>query len=334
MEYYAGLDLHKSMSVIVVKDKEGVLLKRGKVNNEPYALKEFFSDFDANNVQVVMEATTNYSWMYDQLEAMGHGVVLAHPLKVKAIASAKVKTDKIDAGVLSDLLRANLVPTSYVPPPAIRALREIIRHRIRMVKTRTQSKHAISAMLSKLNLSTGQTDTFGKKGRLFLKNLNLDESFKIQLEDQLAQIDFVSERIKSMDRLLALKAKEVPEVVRLVKIPGIGIFSALLILAEIGDIHRFDSPKKLASYSGLVPGVYQSASTRHARGITRQGSRYLRWILVEASQQIIRHPGPLREFYFRLLKGKGHGKALVAVARKMLVGIYFVLKENKEFCPN
>lgn len=334
MEYYAGLDLHKSMSVIVVKDKEGALLKHGKVNNEPHALKEFFSDFDADNVHVVMEATTNYSWMYDQLEEMGHGVVLAHPLKVKAIASAKVKTDKIDAGVLSDLLRANLVPTSYVPPPAIRALREIIRHRIRMVKTRTQSKHAISAMLSKLNLTTGQTDTFGKKGRLFLKNLNLDESFKIQLEDQLAQIDFISERIKSMDRLLALKAKEIPEVIRLVKIPGIGIFSALVILAEIGDIHRFDSPKKLASYSGLVPGIYQSASTRHGRGITRQGSRYLRWILVEASQMIIRHPGPLREFYFRLSKAKGHGKALVAVARKMLVGIYFVLKENKEFCPN
>ena len=334
MEYYAGLDLHKSMSVIVVKDKEGVLLKHGKVNNEIHALKEFFSDFDEDNVRVVMEATTNYSWMYDQLEEMGHGVVLAHPLKVKAIASARVKTDKIDAGVLSDLLRANLVPTSYVPPPAIRALREIVRHRIRLVKTRTQSKHAISAMLSKLNLTTGQTDTFGKKGRLFLKNLNLDESFKIQLEDQLAQIDFISERIKSTDRLLALKAKEIPEVIRLVKIPGIGIFSSLLILAEIGDIHRFDSPKKLASYSGLVPGIYQSASTRHTRGITRQGSRYLRWILVEASQQIIRYPGPLREFYLRLSKGKGHGKALVAVARKMLVGIYFVLKENKEFCPN
>lgn len=334
MEYYAGLDLHKSMSVIVVKDKEGKLLKRGKVNNEPCALNEFFSDFKAGHMQVVLEATTNYSWMYDQLEEMGHGVVLAHPLKVKAIASAKVKTDKIDAGVLSDLLRANLVPESYVPPPAIRDLRELIRHRIRLVKARTQSKHAISAMLSKLNLSSGQTDTFGKKGRLFLNNLNLNESFKIQRQDMLAHIDFISERIKSIDRLLALKTKEYPQTAKLLEIPGIGIFSALLILSEIGDIQRFNSPKKLASYAGLVPGVYQSAQTRHTRGITRQGSRYLRWILVEASQIIVRYPGPLREFYLRLFKTKGYGKALVAVARKMLVGIYFVLKENKEFCPN
>lgn len=191
-----------------------------------------------------------------------------------------------------------------------------------------------SAMLSKLNLSSGQTDTFGKKGRLFLNNLNLNESFKIQRQDMLAHIDFISERVKSIDRLLALKTKEYPQTAKLIEIPGIGIFSALLILAEIGDIQRFDSPKKLASYAGLVPGVYQSAQTRHTRGITRQGSRYLRWILVEASQIIVRHPGPLREFYLRLFKTKGYGKALVAVARKMLVGIYFVLKENKEFCPN
>ena len=143
MEYYAGLDLHKSMSVITVKDKEGKLPKHGKVANEPSVLRKFFSDFKSGDMQIALEATTNYSWMYDELEMMGHGVVLAHPLKVKAIASAKVKTDKIDAGVLSDLLRANLLPTSYVPPPHIRSLRELLRHRIRLVKARTQAKLAI-----------------------------------------------------------------------------------------------------------------------------------------------------------------------------------------------
>ena len=120
MGYYAGLDLHRSMSVLVVKDRDGRLIREGRVANDPTELQQFFAPCQDQPVTIALEATTHYTWMYDTLEALGHTVQLAHPLKVRAIASARIKTDRIDAGILCDLLRGNLLPTSYVPPPPIR----------------------------------------------------------------------------------------------------------------------------------------------------------------------------------------------------------------------
>ena len=147
MPYYAGLDLHKSRSVLVVKDTQGHLVHQGRVPNDPVALQQFFETCNDQPVTVALEATTNYAWMYDTLEHLGHTVKLAHPLKVRAIASARIKTDRIDAGILCDLL-----PTSYVPPPPIRALREILRHRMRLVKDRVQVKNRLTTVLTKVNL--------------------------------------------------------------------------------------------------------------------------------------------------------------------------------------
>ena len=333
MAYYAGLDLHKSMSVIVVKDQDGHRLREGRVPNDPQALHAFFADYHDQPLTVALEATTTYAWMYDTLESFGATVQLAHPLKVRAIASARIKTDRIDAGILCDLLRSNLLPTSYVPPPMIRDLRELLRHRIRLVHDRTHVKNRLTTLLAKTNQIVPGTDPFGVKGRQLLSALPLPPMLAWQREDGLAQLGVLNQQITRIDRQLRSLAREHPDVARLTVIPGIGIFSALLILAEIGEIQRFPSAKQLVGYAGLSPGLYQSAGTRHGRGITRQGSRYLRWILVEASHHVIRHPGPLRHTYLRLMQGKGHGKALVAVARKVLVGIYAVLHDRQDFCP-
>src|SRR3989338_1784402 len=333
MTYYVGLDLHKSMSVLVVKDRDGRLIREGRVANDPTELQQFFAPCQDQPVTIALEATTHYTWMYDTLEALGHTVQLAHPLKVRAIASARIKTDRIDAGILCDLLRGNLLPTSYVPPPPIRALRELLRHRIRLVHDRTQVKNRLTVLLAKTNQTVSGTDPFGVKGRALLAALPLPPMLAWQREDGLSQLEALNRQIKRIDVHLRDLAREHPEVPRLTAIPGIGIFSALLILAEIGNIQRFPSAKQLVGYAGLAPGLYQSGATRHGRGITRQGSRYLRWILVEASQHVIRHPGPLRSTYLRLAKGKGHGKALVAIARKLLVGLYAVLHDQHAFCP-
>ncbi len=333
MPYYAGLDLHKSMSVLVVKDAQGHLVHQGRVPNDPVALQQFFEICNDQPVTVALEATTNCTWMYDTLEQLGCTVKLAHPLKVRAIASARIKTDRIDAGILCDLLRGDLLPTSYVPPPPIRALRELLRHRMRLVKDRVRVKNRLTTVLTKVNLVAPGTDSFGVKGRAWLATVALTPMLAWQRDDGLAQLAFLDQHITRIDRQLRLLAKGDSSVVRLTAIPGIGVFSALLILAEIGDIQRFPSAKQLVSYSGLAPGIYQSAGTRHGRGITRQGSRYLRWILVEDAQHAIRRPGPLRTTYQRLVRGKGHGKALVAVARKLLVGIYAVLHDGQAFCP-
>lgn len=334
MPYYAGLDLHRSMSVLCLKDAEGHLVRRGRVANDPVALGQFFAGCDGEPVFVALEATTNYAWMYDTLERLGCRVELAHPLKVRAIASARIKTDRIDAEVLCDLRRANLLPTSYVPLPPIRDLRELLRHRMRLVHDRTRVKNRLTTVLAKVNLTCPGTDPFGRKGQDYLATVPLPAVFSGQRDDGLAHLEFLNSQITRIDRQLRLIAKEYPQADRLRTIPGIGIFSALLILAEIGEISRFPTAKQLVSYSGLAPGVYQSANTRHGRGITRQGSRHLRWILVQNALHAMRSPGPLRQCYLRLAQGKGHGKAITAVARKLLVGIYKVLHDGKPFCPS
>lgn len=330
---YCGLDLHKRFSYIVVKDSSGRQLIKGKVSNNETDLSTFFEPFRSHNIKVAIEATSNYYWMFETLDRMNMDVKLSHPLKTRMIADAKIKSDKIDADVLSDLLRTNFLPISYIPNQSIRALREALRHRIRLVSMRTRLKNQLRAVLIKNNCLDTYTDISGIKARQFVNQLSLLPVFRMQCNDILAHIDFINKRLENINSVIRTYAKEFSEVERLTAISGIGIFSALVILAEIADIKRFSSPKKLVSYAGLCPGLHQSGETCYSKSITHQGDRYLRWILVEASHHAVRHDGPLKEFYLSLSRTKGKQKALVAVARKMLVGIYFVLKNNEKFNP-
>ncbi len=330
---YCGLDLHKRFSYIVLKDSGGRQLIKGRVNNNENELKCFFAPFKDYRIKVAIEATSNYYWMFEALDTMGMDVKLSHPLKTKMIAESKIKSDKIDANILSDLLRTDFLPTSYIPNQKIRALREILRHRIRLVSMRTQLKNRLRDILTKSNYQDSYTDITGIKAREFIGQLSLLPVFKIQCDDILDQIDFINKKIEKVNRIIKTYSQEFPEIERLTAIRGIGIFSALVLLAEIGDINRFPSPKKLVRYAGLCPGLHQSGETYYHRPITNEGDRYLRWILAEAAQHAVRHHGPLKDFYLFLSKTKGKQKAIVAVARKMLTGIYFVLKDNKPFAP-
>lgn len=330
---YCGLDLHKRFSYIVVKDGSGRQLIKGRVGNNEADLSAFFEPFRNNDIKVAIEATSNYYWMFETLDRMNMDVKLSHPLKTKMIADAKIKSDKIDANVLSDLLRTNFLPISYIPPQNIRALRESLRHRMRLVSMRARLKNQLRAVLIKNNCLESYADITGVKARQFVKELSLLPVFRLQCDDILAHIDFINKRVENTNAAIKIYAKEFKEVPRLTTVPGIGIFSALLILAEIGDINRFPSPKKLVSYAGLCPGLHQSGETCYSRSITHQGDKYLRWIMVEAAHHAIRHEGPLKDFYLSLSKTKGNQKAIVAVARKMLAGIYFVLKNDSSFNP-
>lgn len=333
MEYCIGLDLHQQYSVLVVKERLGRLVQRGKVPNDAEALRAFLAPLHGGTITVAVEATSNYYWMYETLEALGCTVKLAHPLKVRAIASARIKTDQIDAGVLCDLLRGDLLPTSYIPPAAIRELRELLRHRVRLVHDRTLGKNRLQAILTKLNHRVPCTDVFGKTGRAWLSTVALPAVFALQRDQLLAQIDHLTALVQQLDGRIRTLATTLPEARRLMAIPGLGAFSSLLIVAEVGEIRRFPSPKQLVSYAGLAPGVYASGQTHHGRGITRQGSRYLRWILCEAIKHLVRTPGPLQLTYQELRRAKGHGKATVACARKLLVGIFYVLRDGVPFAP-
>lgn len=331
MTHYIGVDLGKQRSYFVIQDREGHVLKHMSLLNDRSLLEPALRAYVPG--QAVMEATCNYYWMYNELKRLGLGVVLAHPLKTRAIADAKVKNDRLDASMLAHLLRANLIPQSYIPTERIRALRELTRQHIRLTRIRTRVKNQGHALLTKLNLKPTErmSDVFGKKGRLWLQALPLPEVFDFEKDQILEQVEFYNHLIQQVDWKIEVMLKDFPEAKRLMDIPGIGQLGGAMILAEIGDIHRFPFPKKLVGYAGLSPGLYASGDTFHTRGITHQGNKFLRWILCEAAQHHVMKPGPLRSFYLRLKEKKGHGKAVVAVARKLLVQVYYVLKEQPVF---
>jgi transposase len=328
---HAGLDMHKRFSVVTVIDEDGEPVVAGKrLANNDEEIKGFFEQFK-DDVQVVLEAGANWYWICDLLDDLGLDNKLCHPLKTKAIASAKIKTDKIDSSILSQLSRMNFVPEAYKPDVETRHLRELLRYRASLVSMRTSIKNRVHALLTRLNVEHPFTDLFGKSGLEYLRNLELAPVYRNALDGYLEVMESLNEEIKTADTTVRKRCRSCPEVALLQTMPGIGYTISLTILSEIGDINRFHSAKHLASFSGLVPSTSQSGNNlRHGR-ITRQGSVWLRWALVEAAVKGAMKPGPLRDFYLRLRKKKGNGVARVAVARKMCLYIYYMLKENKDF---
>lgn len=331
MEHYIGVDLGKQSSYFVVEDSSGNILHRAKVSNDRLSIEATLTPYLDNPCRAVLEATCNYYWMYEQLNSLGVKVVLAHPLKTRAIADAKVKNDRLDAEILTRLLRAGLIPQSYIPSEKIRALRELTRQHIRLTQIRTRIKNQGHSLLVKLNLQPTErmSDIFGKKGRSWLKAVEMPEVFGFQRDQIIEQLEQYNHLIQSVDWKIEVMLREFPQAERLRAIPGVGMLGAAMIIGEIGEIRRFPSPKQLVGYAGMTPGLYASGNTYHQRGITHEGNKFLRWILCEIAQHHILKTGPLRNFYLRLKQKKGHGKAVVATARKLLTQIYYVLKDEK-----
>jgi len=289
-------------------------------------LKEF-----KDGMEVAIESTPSWYWLYDSLEDEGFDVKLSHPLRTKAIAYAKVKTDKVDSATLAHLLRSNLLPLSYVPEKTVRLSRELLRYRASLVKIQTRVKNKIHMVLAKNNVNNDYSDLFGKAGMAFLRALPLPENYKIALEGYLNVLDTVREEIKSVSRKVQQVAEQDLDAMLLMTIPGVGYYSALLIKSEIGDVKRFPSAKRLCSYSGLVPSTHTSGNVSYHGHITKRGSKWLRWILSEAAIHVAKRPGPLRRFYHKVERKKGGQIAKVATARKLLEWIYHILRDGKSY---
>ncbi len=323
-QHYLGVDLHRRRSYVVLMDAQGKISDQRRLPND--AMLDYVAQLPESTF-AVLEATGNWSYMYDILEEGTDQVVLAHPKRVRAIAAAKVKTDKIDATILAHLARADLLPLAYAPPVEIRELRDLVRHRSKLVRERTRHKNRIHTILSKYNLHSPCTDLFGKKGRAFLDNIlsQISSIHQMMLDDYLGLIDGLNERIKSVNQIIRAWAKDDPRAQLLISMPGIGIYSAAVIVADIGDIKRFDGPKQLCSYAGLVPSTRSSDThVRHGR-ITKEGSPWLRWIMVSAAQRSSNASPRLASFHKRILEQHGKKTARVALARKMLSIVYYML---------
>lgn len=336
MRNYIGIDLGKQSSYFVIKNQQGQRLFQASVFNDPVSIEKTLRPHLKNAAsQAVIEACCNYYWMYQELSRLGVEVILAHPLKTRAIADAKVKNDRLDANMLCDLLRADLIPQSYIPSERIRQLRELTRQHIRLVQIRTKIKNQFHSLLTRLNLrpSERMTDIFGLKGRNWLKQMPLPDVFDFQKQQLIDQLEYYNRLVYRIDQKIRHTLKNYPEAKPLMDIPGVGPLGAAMLIAEIGEIQRFHFPKQLVGYAGIAPGLYESGKTSHSRGITHEGNRFLRWILCEMTQHHIRKPGQLRDFYLRLKEKKGHGKAIIATSRKFLIQIFYVLKGERTFSP-
>jgi transposase len=271
---------------------------------------------------VVIEATTNAWGIYDLLVPVVGRVVVAHPGKVKQIAGARVKTDKVDVLKLARLLRAEEIPEVWVPPPHVRDLRALLSHPRRLISLQTSAKNRLQSVLHRLNLPAPGGDRFAQKQRAWWKTLALSFTERLRVDQDLATLDHVAPQIAAIDaelRRLSTSEAWADQVPYLIQLPGIAMLSAMTILAAVGDITRFGSAKQLVGYAGLGDGVHDSGKTHRGTGITKEGRRDLRYVMVEAAHSAVQtHPYWKREF-LALARRIGEPKAVVAIARKLLV---------------
>lgn len=322
---YIGFDIHKRYTFYTQMDAQGQIQRQGKLANTREGMEEFFAAV-AEPARVVLEASMNWYHLYDLLEALEIPVTLAHPLRTRAIAEAKVKTDRVDSTILAHLLRADLVPAAYIPPRAIRELRELLRYRAALVRLQTMVKNRVHAILLKHGYQCPNTDAFGVQGRAWLATLPLRPVYQQALQGYLQILDTLRNQIQQASDTIDQEAKATPIVKTLCTLPGVGHYTALLVLAEIGDIARFPDPKHLVSYAGLAPIVHGTGGRVYTGHISKQGSTWVRWILVEAAFHAVRRPGRYQELYQRIAHRKGAKLARVVVARELLTRIYWMLR--------
>lgn len=323
---YVGADTHKIRCVGTMMDETGV-------RDVSFPNTEEGFDFLAGNMpkdsKIVVEACPYSLPLYDYLKRKGFEVVAAHPQKVKAIASAKIKTDRIDSRILAELLKADLIPPAYMPERSVRDLRSLVSHRMSLVRQRTGLKNRIHAVLVKEGVANQYSDLFGKKGRALLSSMDVGESSRLIVDQDLELIDELNRRITQAEREMQNKVRNCPEMELLKTMPGIGDTSAVILLSEIGDIKRFPTPGKLCSYAGLVPSTYQSGNTtRHGR--IMQGRSLIKYVMVQAARKAVKAPGKAQDMYRRLEK-KGKNKAIVAVARELTVSVYWMLTRGTQY---
>jgi transposase len=328
---YVGIDLHRKRFQIAALDQDGGELLSRRIANDPQTLLELLGGL-GDDLQVALEATYGWEWLADLLEEAGYQLHLAHPLRTKAIASARVKTDAVDARTLAHLLRADLLPEAYIAPRELRDLRDLLRHRVALTRMRSALKNRVHALLARQGIQPTHADLFGPGGMRFLAALPLREPVRRRLDSSLALIAAFDREIEQASREIDARAKQDPYVEVLCQIRGIGRYIAMLVIAEVGDVSRFRTARHLCAWAGLTPTVRSSDGKARLGHISGQGSPALRWALVEAAQHAATGGGPLRAAYERISKRRGKQVAKVAVARKILTLCYYGLRDGEIRC--
>jgi transposase len=335
---YAGLDLSRKRLDVHLLDESGLTVEVTAVPPDTDGLRLLAVRIGrlGEPVQAAIESMNGARFVHDRLEQAGWQVEIADAVKVKGLAPLACKTDRIDAWVLAELARRELVPAIWLPDPQVRGERERARFRLHLVRHRSSLKQRVHALLLAHGKPCPVSDLFGVSGRALLARLSLPEPWQGTLAASLRLIDELDEEIAACERELRRLGADQRYVPLLMTVPGIGFVLAYTIAAEIGDIGRFSSASKLAGYSGLCPRVYQSGASDRRGALAKQGPRYLRWALVEAATVACRHP-LYRERYqrtkARLGRQRGAKVAQIDLARRLAEAIWYMLTRNQPFAP-
>lgn len=323
MPTWIGLDVHKRVCHATVLEDD--TLEQMKLRNDPNVLREFFSRF--SSAKIAIEATYCWQPVYELAERAGHEVKLAHPKETRIIAKRKIKTDAKDSEALARLLQLGWLPEAYVPPKPIRELRELVYLHSTLVCEQTRMRNKIHAELAKLGIEEPK-GLFTRHGKRWLRGLN-----SRTINACLPVLETAEQQRKELDSELRRRAESNEQARILMTVDGIGYYSALVILAVIGDVKRFPDDERLCSYAGLVPSLDQSGAHRRYGGITKEGNPLLRWIMIQCAWMHLIHAkdSGIKRFYYRLARRKGKQVAIVATARKLLTAVYWMLVRNEPF---
>ncbi|HEY9555339.1 MAG TPA: IS110 family transposase [Acidimicrobiales bacterium] len=325
------MDVHRSFAQIAVIE-DGLCRDDGKIGVKPEDLRDWAGTLEPDD-EIALEATTNSDAIATLLRPLVARVVVSNPRKTRAIAEAKVKTDKVDARILAQLLAADFLPDTWVADDQTRMRRRLVARRTHLVKQRTRLKNQVHAILSRNLVPTcPHADLFSAVGRRWLFGQDLPADEWRSVEALVRQLDFHGEELAEVERDIAVGAIDDAVVARLMTIPGVDVTVAVSVVAAVGDFSRFASPDKLVAYLGLNPRVRQSGNAPAVHGrITKAGRSQARGMLVEAAFSAARAPGPLRAFYKRVKGRRGFQVATVATARKLTVLCWHLVTKGEDY---
>jgi transposase len=328
-----GCDFHtRYQQIAMAREETAEIIVERRLDHASGEAQAFYRSLQSfeEPVRVGIEATGPIHWFERLLTELGHELWIGDSAKIRASEVRKQKTDERDARLILDLLLSKRFPKIWVPTPAERDLRQLLWHRHKLVRLRTMLGNQLHALAMSQGLCR-KRKLFTKKGRVELQGLGLAPWARRRREELLKLLDQLESPIAELDRAVSEEAERREDAVRLMTHPGIGPINALAFVLAIGPVTRFPRSRKLASYLGLNPIEESSGGRRRLGGISKQGNTMVRWLLVEAAQQAMRFDPALRQDYLRLKFRRGHAVAKVAIARKLAVRMYWMLRSGADY---
>jgi transposase len=325
-----GLDVHKEFIQVCALGADGRREREFRIGGTAAEIESFAETLGPEDA-VALEATTNTWAVVALLQQTPARLVVSNPLRTRAIATAKIKTDRVDAEVLAQLLRCDYLPPVWIPDATTLAARRLTTRRTVLVAERTRLKNRLHSVLHHLLLPCPVADLFSRAGMAWLATVELPRAERAAVDADCRLLAAVEQELLTLEQTQVDDAAADPRVRLLLTLPGIDVAVATALLAAIGDLRRFPTAARLAAYLGLVPSVHQPAHRCYTGHITKQGASHVRWLLVQAAQPLDRHPGPLVAFMRKLQRRKNRNLAVVATARKLVTLAWQVLHSGEPY---